>query len=133
MKAFFKTLKIANSHGEPKITPMTYVINGGFRDVTTPQGKTYNVHKSEVETLYDSDDLQTFKICELAAQIKVHWGTIHPWAVPYHQAMYSMSTVDDSYGLDSGRDIVARFLSNARSWKGNAAKLYKAELNRRLK
>ncbi len=53
-------------------------------------------------------------------------------AVPYLSAMHSLSTVNDTYGLDTGRSIVVYFLSNAGTYRGPKARLYKAELKRRL-
>jgi len=47
--------------------------------------------------------------------------------------MHDLNTVDDLYGCESGRMIVAYFLSNASGWRGMVAKAVKAELNRRIK
>jgi hypothetical protein len=53
--------------------------------------------------------------------------------VPYLEALYSMQSINDKYGADSGSSIVAYFLSNARQWKGEVARNIKKELNKRLK
>lgn len=42
--------------------------------------------------------------------------------------MYSLNSIDDKYVMDSGRSIVAYFLSNALSWKGEKAREIKKEL-----
>lgn len=47
--------------------------------------------------------------------------------------MYSLNSVSDNYGADSGKSIVAYFLSNAATWKGETAKAIKKELNKRIK
>lgn len=49
-------------------------------------------------------------------------------AIPYLDAMYSLNSINDSYGMDSGRSVVAYFLSNVSQWKGEVAKKLKAEL-----
>lgn len=54
-------------------------------------------------------------------------------ARPYLQAMYSLDSLSDMYGADNGRSIVAYFLSNASSWRGETARRIKAELNGMLK
>jgi hypothetical protein len=47
--------------------------------------------------------------------------------------MATMDKVNDPYGHDSGESIVLYFLSNARSWRGDAARRIKAELKGMLK
>jgi hypothetical protein len=51
----------------------------------------------------------------------------HP-AHPYVHAMRGLDKVTDRYALDSGDDIVRRFLSNASGWRGETAKRVKTEL-----
>lgn len=70
---------------------------------------------------------------QIAFTIARHWGNIYFGAVPYLDAMKSLGSIKDSYGADSGKEIVIYFLSNATSWRGPVAKAIKAELNRRLK
>lgn len=53
-------------------------------------------------------------------------------AVPYVDAMESLTNIDDNYGLDSGRWIVAYALSNLSGWRGDVARAVKAELKARL-
>lgn len=78
-------------------------------------------------------DLPTMNIGQIAGVIKQDWGKVNFAAMPYLSAMFSLYTVDDRYGADDGRSIVAYFLSNARSYKGDLAKAIKAELNKRCK
>ena len=69
----------------------------------------------------------------LACIIEDNWKKVNYAARPYLDAMKSLGAVEDSYYLDSGRSIVAYFLSNASTWKGECAKAIKAELKRRIK
>jgi hypothetical protein len=75
----------------------------------------------------------------IANEIFQNWNTknsgtvLSPYAEPYLSAMYSLDNIDDNYGADSGRSIVAYFLSNAISWKGEKAREIKKELNAMLK
>jgi hypothetical protein len=54
-------------------------------------------------------------------------------AKPYLDAMSGMGDINGNYGWDSGKSIVAYFLSNASSWRGETAKRVKKELNQMLK
>jgi hypothetical protein len=68
----------------------------------------------------------------IAAEIYKEWPKMaenenHP-AHPYVHAMRGLEKVTDRYALDSGDDIVRRFLSNASGWRGETAKRVKAEL-----
>lgn len=58
---------------------------------------------------------------------------VHPHAAPYVSAMACMNSINDNYGLDDGRGIVAYALGNLTTWKGEVAREVKKELNRRLK
>jgi hypothetical protein len=69
----------------------------------------------------------------IAADIRRNWQNVHFGAVPYLEAMRGLDTVNDKYGQDNARSIVLYFLSNARAWRGPAAKAIKAELNAILK
>jgi len=72
-------------------------------------------------------------ISTIAADIRRDWQNVYFGAVPYLDAMRGLNGLDDKYGLDSARSIIAYFLSNARAWRGPAAKAIKAELNAMLK
>jgi len=69
----------------------------------------------------------------IAAEVTRTWPNVYYGAVPYLSAMGQMSTMQDMYGLDDARGIVAYFLSNASTWRGPDAKRIKAELNAMLK
>jgi hypothetical protein len=47
--------------------------------------------------------------------------------------MYSLDKITDNYGCDSAKSIIAYFLCNASSWRGDVAKRVKAELNKMIK
>ncbi len=72
-------------------------------------------------------------ISSIAIDIGSNWPKISPEAYPYLSAMYCLNTLNDSYGLDSGRSIVSYFLANARQFKGDKAKALKLELKTMLK
>lgn len=65
---------------------------------------------------------------EIADEIRRDWKNVNFAAKPYLDAMSGMESINDMYGADEGRWIVAYFLSNASSWKGEVAKRIKAEL-----
>ena len=70
-------------------------------------------------------------IYQIAEDIRKAWGgmaKVHYSAKPYLEAMFSLNTVQDNYILDSGNDIIVRFLGNASSFRGEQAKALKAEL-----
>ena len=72
-------------------------------------------------------------ISQIASEISRDWKKVNFAAKPYLEAMYSLDSISDKYGMDSGRSIVAYFLSNAAQWKGEKAKAVKKELNKMLK
>lgn len=70
----------------------------------------------------------------IASEIRKDWGAkVNFGAKPYLAAMQSLTSVKDNYGCDSGKSIVAYFLSNASTWKGEKAKEIMKELNKMLK
>ena len=70
---------------------------------------------------------------EIAREIRKDWKNVSAYAAPYLQAMFSLDSVNDDYGFDSGRAIVSYFLANAGSWRGETAKRIKAELKAMVK
>ena len=72
-------------------------------------------------------------ISTIAYEIAKDWKQVNFAAKPYLQAMFSLNTVQDQYGMDDARNIVVYFLSNAASWKGETAKRIKAELKAMVK
>jgi hypothetical protein len=69
----------------------------------------------------------------IAREIKADWKNPYFGAVPYIQAMQSLSGIRDMYGYDSAKSIVLYFLSNASTWRGEKAKAIKAELKQMVK
>jgi hypothetical protein len=73
----------------------------------------------------------------IAREIGRNWGTsksrIYFGAVPYLDAMRTLQSKDDAYGLDSAQSIIAYFLANANSYRGGLAKAHKEELKALLK
>jgi len=64
----------------------------------------------------------------IAQDIITEWDNVYFGAVPYLDAMLSLESIDDDYGMDSADSIVIYFLSNARTWRGEVARRIKAEL-----
>lgn len=56
----------------------------------------------------------------------------HFGAIPYLDAMRSLSAVSDNYGADDGKSICLYFLSNTAQLKGDKARELKNELRRAI-
>jgi hypothetical protein len=78
------------------------------------------------------EDLSKKSLSELACLVQRDWKRVWYGAVPYLSAMGSLESIEDMFMYDSGRTVVAYFLSNAGTWRGPVARLVKKELNRRL-
>jgi hypothetical protein len=70
---------------------------------------------------------------EIAGEIRKCWPNVNYAAKPYLEAMFSLNSVDEDYGYDSGKSVVLYFLANAQTWKGPDARRIKAELNTLVK
>jgi hypothetical protein len=66
----------------------------------------------------------------IASEIKKDWQKVYFGAVPYLDAMRTLTNITDNYGMDTGKSIVLYFLSNATSWRGDKAKAIKIELKK---
>lgn len=75
----------------------------------------------------------TRSLSEIARDIRNNWRPVNYAAKPYLDAMSGLDKITDNYGMDSGKSIVAYFLSNASTWRGECAKSIKKELNAMLK
>ena len=73
------------------------------------------------------------KIRDIAYEISDDWKKVNYAAKPYLQAMYSLNSIDDMYMMDSARSVVAYFLANAGTWRGEVAKRVKKELKQMIK
>lgn len=70
------------------------------------------------------------KLSEIAKDILQHWKNPYFGAKPYIQAMLLIHSSDPKapYLAESAEDIVAYFLANATSFRGEDARRIKAEL-----
>ena len=68
----------------------------------------------------------------IAEDITKHWPKVYFAAVPYLDALRGLTDIEATYGVDSARSIVAYFLSNATTWRGEDARRIKAELKAML-
>lgn len=69
----------------------------------------------------------------IANEIIKDWKKVYFGAVPYLDAMRSLSTIDDMYGMDDGKSIIVYFLANAGTWRGETARNIKKELKEMIK
>ena len=79
------------------------------------------------------ENLKDYPLSRLAFIISRDWRKVNYAAKPYLEAMGCLESISDNYIADSGHSVVAYFLCNAATWRGETAKAVKAELNRRLK
>lgn len=77
--------------------------------------------------------LKDMTLSQIAFIIRQNWKNVNFGAVPYLDALQTMDSIADNYGADPGSQMVAYFLSNATTWRGDTARVVKKELNRRLK
>lgn len=86
---------------------------------------------------FEQPDYSKMSLSELAAIIRKDWSkqgkgvSIH--AKDWLYALSTLQTIKDSFMAESGRTVVAYFLSNASTWKGDVAKAIKKELTKRNK
>ena len=78
-------------------------------------------------------DTDTIDLNKIAARIRADWFNVNYAARPYLDAMFSLHSLNDTYGVDSGSTIVSYFLANAGSWRGEIARQVKKELREMLK
>lgn len=57
--------------------------------------------------------MSTRTLSQIAREIRADWKNIYFGAVPYLDAMQSLDSIRDNYGMDSGASVVAYFLANA--------------------
>lgn len=75
---------------------------------------------------------------EIAREIRKDWKAtskngIYFGAVPYLDAMETLTDKNSRYGYDSASSIVNYFLANASTYRGDTAKRIKAELKAIIK
>ncbi len=76
---------------------------------------------------------QARPIFEIAKEISKDWEKVNFGAKPYLNAMTCLVNITDKYGEDSAKSVIAYFLANAGTWRGETAKRVKVELNKMLK
>ena len=69
----------------------------------------------------------------IANEIARDWTKPYFGAVPYLGAMRTLENMRSTYGYDDAQSIVAYFIANAATWKGETARRVKAELRAMLK
>jgi hypothetical protein len=69
----------------------------------------------------------------IAKDIRNNWPKVNYAAIPYLEAMESLNSKNEIYGVEAGDDIVRYFLCNANTWRGAEAKRIKAELREMIK
>lgn len=82
------------------------------------------------------EKLKEVTICDLAMLIfeEQNLGMkVSAYARPYLNAMLEINSINDMYGADTAYSVVAYFLSNAGTMRGDVTKTVKAELKRRMK
>jgi hypothetical protein len=72
--------------------------------------------------------MQNRTLSTIAREIRSDWKNPYFGAVPYLDAMLTLNSVSDPYYYDSGKSIVAYFLANAATYRGETAKRIKLEL-----
>lgn len=75
----------------------------------------------------------TRPLSTIAREIRTDWKKPYFGAVPYLDAMLTLNSINDAYYYDSGRSIVAYFIANASTWRGETAKRVKEELRAMMK
>jgi hypothetical protein len=87
---------------------------------------------SPMNTSITAEQLKPLTINEIAEVIRKNWKPVNYAAEPYLQAMFSLESINDKYVNDDGRQVVNYFLANAREWRGDVARMVKAELKARV-
>jgi hypothetical protein len=77
--------------------------------------------------------MQSRPIFEIAAEISSDWNKPYFGAIPYINAMHTLVDLQSRYGMDTAKSILAYFLANSGTWRGETAKRIKAELKAILK
>lgn len=104
------------------------------KSVESSKGPGGRIGDQEVQRLAREAGIIPRRLCDIAWDIFQEWPAQRMYfgALPYAQAMQTLQSIDDMYGYDSARDIVTRFLCNAGTWRGEAARRIKAELKAML-
>lgn len=85
---------------------------------------------------YTKIPLSSLPLSDIAHIIERDWkktakdNKVSVYAKDYLHAMMCLNSIKQSYGADSGKEIVLRFLTNASTWTGPTAREVKAYLNK---
>jgi hypothetical protein len=77
--------------------------------------------------------MENRSISSIARDIKRVWVKPYFGAKPYLDAMMSLDNINSKYMYDDARSVIMYFLANASTFRGNDAKVLKAELKNLLK
>lgn len=94
-----------------------------------------DVTKPVLTEAIEPKQIEHFTIAQLARLVQRDWRNVNFGARPYLDAMFSLDVMaprDGHYYQDTGESVVAYFISNATTWRGENAKVIKKELKRRL-
>lgn len=75
-----------------------------------------------------TDDVEHRPLYIIAAEIQRDWHKMYFGAKPYVDAMMEIDRISERNGSDTAVSVVLYFLSNSASWRGEKARLIKAEL-----
>ena len=101
---------------------------------TKETGMVYEQFASNAPKIMINSDTSTkhTPLYRYAGTIKRNWENLDYAAKPYVDAMFNLDQITDNYGADTARSVVAYFLANAKSWRGELARSTKAELRKLL-
>lgn len=119
--------------GQIKYTQTALDMARSGKPEVSVQGQPKAEIPTELPEIFGGKHPKDMSLSEMARVIRRDWKNVYFGARPYLDALGSLGKISDSYGADSGASVVNYFLANAGTWKGPAAKLIKAELNRLLK
>ena len=77
--------------------------------------------------------MENRSISSIARDINKAWAKPYFGAKPYLEVMMSLDKIEDRFYCDDARSIVMYFLANASTFRGNDAKVLKAELKNLMK
>lgn len=101
---------------------------GGLENLGDERAPEFDEDDEDEDKKKASLRVQARSISEIASEIRSDWSNVYFGAVPYLDAMDGLDAITDRYYEDTGKSIVAYFLSNASGWRGETAKRVKAEL-----
>jgi hypothetical protein len=77
--------------------------------------------------------MENRSISSIARDIKRVWVKPYVGAKPYLDAMEYLENINSKYFYDDAKSVIMYFLANASTFRGNHAKVLKAELKNLLK